>query len=591
MINRSCSGHRCSSAAQRCAGALSRARPMTAGGMLLLALVAILAGCSSAPTQPAPRASLPNQVFGDLDSQDKAHPIEIPPEVARALLPPLPGSASGTVRAAVERRFDVAANNAPAREVFVGLAEGTPYSVVVHPDVQGAISLDLKGVTFIEALEVLRTVHGYDYERAGNRVMIMGQGMRTRMFPVNYLNLVRKGMSETQVASTDLNAGGSSGKEGGESSGGTQRQNISITTQSEANFWKELKETLEAIVGNEAGRKVIINPQSNLVVVRALPAELDLVEGFLGATHDSVNRQVVLEAKILEVRLSDGFQAGVNWAAVGNAAGTDYLAGQIGGGSLLNGSGKSEIAGAQFDIQRGERFGPVDSSASSAFGGMFTLGLMSDNFAAFLELLKLQGEVQVLSSPRVSTVNNQKAVIKVGGDQFYITGVSSSDTQVVGNVTTQSPPEVELTPFFSGIALDVTPQIDAEGNIVLHIHPTISEVEQTTRAFTLGDSAYELPTAASDVQESDNVVRARSGQIIVIGGLMKEGINEQTASVPVLGDLPLVGSLFQHKRRTRVKKELVILLKPTVVDSAEQWKREVGGVRDRMVNFSGTPQP
>lgn len=557
----------------------------------LILLTAIISACSTTPNQTIPGEGLADKVFHEAGTQDKGQSIDIPPEVARALLPPLPSSGTGTSRPAVERRFDVAANNAPAREIFVGLAEGTPYSVVVHPDVQGSISLDLKGVTFIEALEVLRTVHGYDYERAGNRIMIMGQGMRTRMFSVNYLNMARKGVSETQVASTDLNAGGSSGQNGGEASGGGKQKNISITTQTEANFWKELKETLEAIVGAEEGRKVIVNPQSSLVVIRAMPAELDVVESFLGATHDSVNRQVVLEAKILEVRLNDSFQAGVNWAAIGSAGGADYLAAQIGGGSLLNGSGKSEIAGAQFGIERGERFSPVDSSVSSAFGGMFTVGLMTDNFATFFEMLKLQGEVQVLSSPRVSTVNNQKAVIKVGGDQFYITGITSNDTQVVNNVVIPKPPEVELTPFFSGIALDVTPQIDGEGNIILHIHPTISEVEQTTRAFTLGDSAYELPTAISDVQESDNIVRAQSGQIIVIGGLMKEGISEQNASVPVLGDLPLVGTLFQHKRRTRVKKELVILLKPTVVANDEQWKREVGKVRDRMVNFSGAPQP
>lgn len=560
-------------------------------GLTLLVLVAVfIGGCSTTPKQAGADKTLADKVFNEAEAADKSGSIDIPPEVARALLPPLPNGAAGTVRPAVERRFDVAANNAPAREVFVGLAEGTPYSVVVHPDVQGNISLDLKGVTFIEALEVLRTVHGFDYERAGNRIMIMGQGMRTRMFSVNYLNLARKGTSETQVASTDLNAGGSSGQSSTDGGGGKQ-QNISVTTQSEANFWKELKETLEAIVGAEDGRKVIVNPQANLVVIRALPGELDVVESFLGATHDSVNRQVVLEAKILEVRLNDSFQAGVNWAAIGKAGGADYLTSQIGGGSLLNGSGKSEIAGAEFDIERGGRFSPADSSVSSAFGGMFTVGLMTDNFVTFVELLKLQGEVQVLSSPRVSTVNNQKAVIKVGGDQFYITGITSNDTQVVNNVAVPTPPEVELTPFFSGIALDVTPQIDDKGNIVLHIHPTISDVEQTTRAFTLGGSAYELPTAVSDVQESDNIVRAQSGQIIVIGGLMKEGISEQTASVPVLGELPVVGSLFQHKRRTRVKKELVILLKPTVVGSEEQWKRELGSVRDRMVNFSGGPQP
>lgn len=559
--------------------------------LVALTWVAVLGGCATAPNKPEPTSSLAKETFDDVQGAGKAQPIDIPPDVARALLPPLPSAVAGSARPAVERRFDVAANNAPAREVFVGLAEGTPYSVVVHPDVQGSISLDLKGVTFIEALEVLRSAHGYDYERAGNRVMILGQGMRTRMFAVNYLNLARKGVSETQVASTDLSGGGSSGNSAGAGgAGGGQRHNISINTQSETNFWKELKDTLEAIIGNEGGRKVIVNPQSSLVIVRALPVELDLVEGYLGATHDSVNRQVVLEAKILEVRLSDGFQAGVNWAALGSAGNTDILAAQTGGGSLLNGSGTSGIDSPPFDPEGG--FGPVEESLRSAFGGMFTLALRNaDNFAAFVELLKLQGDVQVLSSPRVSTVNNQKAVIKVGGDEFYITGVSSSDTQVVGGVAEQTLPEVELTPFFSGIALDVTPQIDNEGNIVLHIHPTVSEVEQTTRSFTLSDKAYELPTAASDVQESDNVVRARSGQIIVIGGLMKEGTNEQIASVPLLGDLPVVGALFRHTRRVRVKKELVILLKPTVVATDEQWRREVGSVRDRMVNFSGEAKP
>lgn len=567
-------------------------RTVASCGAVVTALLSFMSGCSSTPAHPEQNVSLASKSFADVGADNKAQSIEIPPDVARALMPALPSSVSGTERLTVERRFDVAANNAPAREVFVGLAEGTPYSVVVHPDVQGNISLDLKGVTFIEALEVLRTVHGYDYERAGNRVMVMGQGMRTRMFSVNYLNLARKGVSEIQVASTDLNAGGSSSGSKGGGSGGSSRQNISVTTQSDANFWKELRETLEAIIGIENGRKVIINPQSNLVVVRAMPAELDLVESFLGATHENVNRQVVLEAKILEVRLNEGFQAGVNWAALGNSGGTDYFTGQIGGGSLLNGSGVSDIAGAEFGLQRGDYFAPTNGMVTSAFGGMFSMALHNaDNFAAFVELLKMQGDVQVLSSPRVSTINNQKAVIKVGGDQFYITGVTSGETQGTGEDATKSGPEIELTAFFSGIALDVTPQIDGEGNIVLHIHPTVSEVAHTTRAFTLDDSAYEFPTAVSDVQESDNVVRARSGQIIVIGGLMKESISEQTASVPVLGELPLVGALFQHTRRVRVKKELVILLKPTVVTGGEQWKREIGNTRDRMVNFSRVPQP
>jgi MSHA biogenesis protein MshL len=146
-------------------------------------------------------------------------------------------------------------------------------------------------------------------------------------------------------------------------------------------------------------------------------------------------------------------------------------------------------------------------------------------------------------------------------------------------------PTVTLTPFFSGITLDVTPQIDDAKNIILHIHPAVSEVNQTDKSFVVGDQDFTLPLASSLIQESDNVVRAADGQIIVIGGLMKEGSTDADAAVPFLGDIPIVGNAFKHKRVTRIKRELVILLKPTIVDYSKVWESALRESQSRIEKF------
>lgn len=552
--------------------------------------------------QPSPLDNSAHQAIrstlNEVGSGAPSAGINVPEDISRALLPPVAAAADKRGDGASQRRFDVVANNAPARDVLVGLAEGTAYSIVVHPDVSGNLSLDLKNVTLMEALEVVRNVHGYDFERAGNRIMIYGTGLRTRIFPVNYLNVGRRGSSQTTVSATGLNSsGGASGSgsgstsstgsgSGGGASGGSA--GASVTTESNADFWADLKRTLESLVGNNDGKRVVVNAQASLVIVRATPAELDLVTQYLGLTHEAVNRQVVLEAKIVEVELNEGFQSGINWASLASPGSTDALFSQTGGGRLLT-AGASEIAGAAGRLDPNSR-SPIDASVTSAFGGMFSLTLSGKDFSAFMELLHTQGDVHVLSSPRVSTVNNQKAVIKVGDDEFFITSIEQPESS---NTTNAAPamPTVKLSAFFSGIALDVTPQIDGQDNIILHIHPLVSEVTQQTKSFVLGDQDYALPLASSNVQESDNVVRARSGQIVVIGGLMKEVNIEQNASVPVLSDLPLIGGLFRHQKQVRVKRELVILIKPTIVTMADRWRQVDDEMRDRTANLINSRDP
>jgi MSHA biogenesis protein MshL len=286
-------------------------------------------------------------------------------------------------------------------------------------------------------------------------------------------------------------------------------------------------------------------------------------------------RQVILEAKILEVELSDTYQAGINWGALATPGDDSITFGQIGGGALLGDAGASDIAGQTGDLDPAAP-DPVNGTLTSAFGGMFTIAANAGDFQAFIELLRTQGDVQVLSSPRVSTVNNQKAVIKVGNEEFFVTDIST--TTVTGAGATTSTPDITLTPFFSGIALDVTPQISDHGDVVLHIRPAVTEVVDRRKEIVVAGFDQSLPLAFSTVRETDSIVRAKSGQIIVIGGLMQESTEQRQASVPVLGDIPALGRLFRHTREVTSKTELVILLRPVVVESDAVWDYAVGGM-------------
>ncbi len=543
---------------------------------LVVSLGMLLVGCQS--VSPGWRDSVSASVDESLSEARAGKDGKgIPKDVSSALLPPIEISLPEGGTVPLEPRFDLTVNNAPARQVFMGLVEGTPYSMILHPDVSGTISLNLKEATVPEALSVIRQVYGYEYRRENNRFFILGSDMQTRMFPVNYLNLSRKGTSDTRVSASGLNtSGGSTGSGGSTTSSGTSATGVQIQTQNQTDFWKDLSTALMAIIGTEGGRKVIVNPQAGVVLVRAMPDELRLVEEYLGITQTSMNRQVILEAKIVEVQLKDGFQSGINWAGIANKNGKSYTVGQIGGGQAVS-SGLSSITGNTGNLNPTTGvFSAISGTNSSAFGGVFTLAVQANNFSAFFELLKTQGDLNVLSSPRVSTMNNQKAVIKVGTDEFFVTNQTttpSSVSTVLPTVTTT------LSPFFSGISLDVTPQIDDAGNISLHIHPSVSEVSD--KLITIG-AGQTVTTASSAVQESDNIVRALSGQIVVIGGLMKEGSTDDNASVPFLGDIPLIGNLFKHKKVTRIKRELVILLKPTVINNGQDWNDAAGESQERI---------
>ena len=426
-----------------------------------------------------------------------------------------------------------------------------------------------------ETLETVREMYGYDYRLLPAGYFVMPCSVQMRIFQINYLDIARVGSSRTQVSSgsiTDNNreekSGGGQSKSGSDTAnstanGGDQNNSeltgTAIVSHTDTNFWSQLEVSLKSIIGSAADRSVVVNRQSGMVAVRAAPDELRNVAEYLQRMEHTVSRQVVLEAKIIEVELNDAFQAGINWATVLSDGNKSFFGGQHAPPSGFD-SDLGATEGRPVTVTPGNA---ITGLTSSTLGGAFTLAVNLHDINAFIELLKVQGNTRVLSSPRVATLNNQKAVIKAGTDEFFVTNVSSSTTTGTSTSTTR---DLTLTPFFSGIALDVTPQIAADDEVILHIHPSVSNVRDRTKRVTVGGQTDELPLAFSEIRESDSIVRARSGQVIVIGGLMRSTERDQQFATPWLSSIPGLGELFKSRRNTDVKTELVILLRPLVVD-------------------------
>ena len=547
----------------------------------LVALIVTQGGCDAIPTKQDVAGNASREIEAAMSAPPPAGTV--PEEVANALLPSIDLSSAKLPEVKGLDRFDISVNEVPADQFFLSLVDGTPYNIVIHPEVKGSITLNLQNVGIPDVLEAVRDVYGYEFVSTAYGFQVLPGRLQARIYQINYLNVERSGQSATLVSSGALTESTSNNNNDRNQtdSGGNDRSSSSTrsfgtqihTRQPETTFWTELRESVAAIVGGGEGRDVVVNPQSGVVVVRALPTELREVETFLRATQLIVQRQVILEAKIIEVRLDDLHQSGINWAGLLKPGDDTITVGQIGGGSVLvDESGVSGIAGNTGNLDPAN-FAAVVGTATEAFGGVFTLALNLGDFTAFIELLQTQGDVQILSSPRVSTMNNQKAVIKVGTDEFFVTEV---ETQNVSSATsTTIVPDITLTPFFSGIALDVTPQISEAGDVTLHVHPSISKVVDQQKTVVIGTLTQQLPLAFSTVRETDSIVRARSGQVVVIGGLMQDLVNDVDAKTPFLGDVPVLGNLFKHKKYESSKSELVILLRPIIVAGNEDWRKEL----------------
>lgn len=523
----------------------------------------ILSSCKSFPAKyPTAgdeiKSTLNESIRADRNLDYKARAPRRSAVVKEDLLPPLALDMPNE-KQPQERTFNVTANDMPAKNFFLGLVAGTRDNMLVSPTVTGTITLNLKNVTIEQALDAARDMYGYQYKKTEMGYEILPKKMITQIFNINYLNINRSGQSQTQLVSTEItnlstNNNSTNGTtygipaqtntSGGTQASATQGSSSTIITKAQNDFWTNLGATLKTLIGDKDGRWVVVNPQASVVMVHAYPKELHEVSNYIQSIQRNLQREVIIEAKILEITLNDNYQAGVNWKILG---------------AVQNG-----VNGLSTEFANN--------------GQLFSLSInrQTDDFNTVINLLAQQGNIQVLSSPRISTINNQEAVIKVGSDQFFVTGYTSNITPTAGtNTTSQS---VALNPFFSGITLDVTPQISRTGTVTLYIHPSISEVKDQTKTIQLGSAAggtLTLPLALSTIRESDDVVHAQNGQIVVIGGLMQNATSETIAGTPGLAKIPVAGTLARNTNQTAQKTELVILLRPVVVKNSRGWANQL----------------
>jgi MSHA biogenesis protein MshL len=616
------------------------------------AAVLALGGCSTTPPR---NGTTYDKIAAELkDAGENRNAREQQQVVLQSLLPPLAIELPKPEALDAGQRFDLVVTNAPAPQVLNAMVAGTRYSMVVHPDIKAPMSLNLKDVTIPEVLNSVREIYGYEYKVDGTRIFVLPPTLQTRMFKIDYLTSLRRGSTDLRVSSnavsttgttgTPVAQGGVGGVGGvggivpepgvgptGQQLGLTLGQSTQVGTTDANDFWRELRKTLAALIGCgigerlakdgqstrtldrdeitcQGGRRLIVSPQSGMVLAHVMPDELKSIAEYLHASQNSLDKQVLIEAKILEVTLKDGYEAGINWSRFFTRSSGTAGIGMMTPGTQLGSSASGVIlqggtpatgqqmtpltAGvtttsttatgtttATLGLDSLGGVGQVMAAGVGAAGSLFGVAVQGANFAALLTFLESQGVVHTLSSPRIATVNNQKAVLKIGSDALFVTKIesgSSTSTAVVGTTAAPSIPTFNVQSFFSGIALDVTPHIGDDDNIVLHVRPSVSNVTQNLSTFNLGIlGTFTIPLVSNQISETDSVIRAKDGQIVAIGGLMRQAQSETRDQVPGVGNIPFLGAAFRSTVQASEKRELVILLKTTVVQNDQTWARNI----------------
>ncbi|MCH8550797.1 MAG: secretin N-terminal domain-containing protein [Natronospirillum sp.] len=507
--------------------ALPQARPLARRrAFTLLPMLLWLAACAGTPAgqegaeapEPAAQERMAERL-ADMapEARGREAAPELPPELDAMVLDAEPTSLE---------RFDVSATDVELAQFLDDLAEVANTNILLDSGVNGTVSLRLRDVTVRDVMHALQDQMGIAFSRTDYGYRVSGDQLQTRMFRVNYLDVQRSGSSTTGISTGQITSGG---------------QSSQLDTRNETDFWGTLEATLSMMMGSGGDRQLVINRQTGLIVVKAPPSELRTISDFLYEAELALQQQVIIEARVLEVRLTDTFASGIDWSILGD---------DIGGVSGLDiGAGVS---------------GSSPSSADSDLDGVFNLSLNLRNFNSVLRALRTQGEVEVLSSPRISTVNNQKAMIKVGSEEQFVNVSSVTTTDSDGEQ--QLNPSFTLEPYFSGIALDVTPQIADNDQIILHVHPSVIQVTATNRSFTIQGEAFNLPVASSTIRETDSVIRAENGQVVVIGGLLQNSITSLRSGVPNRGS-GLFSWLLGQDRESTERTELIILLRPAIADA------------------------
>ena len=499
---------------------------------IVLLLSTIMGGCTSLPkSNKSALAKLQNELKASIALNNRLarrqamqKRVQIPSSVDKALIK---GNNTATP-ITNSKRYNIAVNQQSVQDFFSGLAQSSNTSFVVDPLVSANITLNLKNATLNEIFSALMSIYNFEIRKTNYGYLVAPPKIETQTFIVNYLSSNRSGGATIKSINTGSGAGGGS---------------VGHNNTSQADFWKTITSNINSIIGcriqstPECKKKSIeINPLTNTVIVNAYPKDLIKVGNFINHLNHNLGKQVIIEAKALAIKLDNHDQQGIDW-------------------SILNKHADGSTTEASNDV------------STLTTNNTFTFTTKDKSIKAIVKLLRSQGTLVDMSSPRITTLNNQPAMIKVGYTSYLAIG-STSTTAATTSGTTEQSSSINLQPFFSGVSLLVTPHIGTNGAITLHIHPVVSKTTSEILQATSGDSStnIRLPTPKTTVSESDNLVQTQSGQVVVVGGMMLYSNDYKTSSLPGLVHTPFK-SLAGSESNKREKYELVILLKAEIVRS------------------------
>jgi MSHA biogenesis protein MshL len=431
--------------------------------------------------------------------------------------------------------FSFQADNVPMKKALALFARANHLTIVPDLDVDGMITVDFQDLPLNLAMGALLDASGYYFVEDGRLLRVRNQ--ETRLFQLDYIRATRtsQGSNAVQISSGSAGSSGSGGSSGG-SSGASQGSEMTLTNSSTINFWGELAEQLKTIVSPTG--TYTINSLAGTVLIRDNHRSIETVAGYLDAVMVNVVRQVDLEVEIYEVDLNKSNQLGINWQSLANHLSATTIPGQ-----LLLGSGGGFIV--QTPVF-GAAPGPAALNVNYQQGGL----------SAILQALQEQGDLKVVSKPRLRTLNNQPAVVRVGQDLPVFT---QQVTQSPGNppVITTSESVQTIT---VGTVLSITPQVSSDGLITLDITPAVSRLVSTLTSASGNTSAPVI-----DIRQASSMVRVRDGATVIMGGLVQDSSTTTHRTIPILGNIPGLGKLFGGDYSTKDRTELVFFLTPHVI--------------------------
>lgn len=576
---------------------------------LITALALLLSACSNAPIQPPGD----NHLSADKVGAGGTPAVPIPAPVQQVLALPKPKPA-----AKVET-YSVVVNNVRVQELLFALARDAKLNVDIHPGIEGVVTLNAIDQTLQQLLTRIAKQVDLRWELDGPNLAVMPDTPFLRTYRVDYVNMSRDTTGSisvtTQIAST---GGGAGATPAGQSGSGSNNSQTKIDNKAQNRFWETLEKNIKDILretdkvlpegssetvverldeqattgtgaqtaaggrgsaaptnlaaspnaatlqqsGTTVTRRttfreaaaVIVNPETGIVSIRATSRQHEKLQEFLDQVMASARRQVLIEATVAEVTLSQNYQQGIDWSRMRASA--------LATGLMLKQTG-STIAGA----------------------GLFTLGVQQVSssggvFSATLKLLEDFGNVRVLSSPKLSVLNNQTAILKVVDNLAYFTIKADTSTNNTATTTTYT---TNLYSVPVGLVMNVTPQISSEDTVLLNIRPSISRkygdvIDPHPELKRLGID-NKIPVIRT--REMESMLRVENGNIAVMGGLMEDGVDNTDQGVPGLSGIPIIGNIFQNRNDTRRKTELVVFLRPIVIKDASIYG-DYSGYRNQM---------